>query len=108
MAAVNVVKHRTEVLSDKLQYVHSAPYCAGPKKRKFEKIEIDIMLEKKVIETTQVKRAVPIVFPSKKTNYYDSMLITEDFVPSNNEILTPYRVWINKLIFTAKLQYSPS
>lgn len=46
--------------------VHFAPYRAGPKRREFEKAEIDRMLSENVIAPAQVERAAHIVFIPEK------------------------------------------
>lgn len=45
-----VAKYRIERLNENLQPVHSAPYCAGPMTREFEKTKIYKSVEQKVIK----------------------------------------------------------
>lgn len=63
---INTAKHRLELLKLVPRPVHSAPYREGPKNHKFEKTEIDKMLDESITEPAQTDWASPIVFASKR------------------------------------------
>lgn len=48
---------------------HFAPYQAGPKKREFDKVKNDIMLEQKVIQQLEIETAEAIFVKPKKDKW---------------------------------------
>lgn len=63
---MNASKHRIEPLNDHVQPIYSAPYRAGLKTRKVEKVKMFNMIEQKVIEPEQTERVAPIDFAIMK------------------------------------------
>lgn len=62
----STAKHRIELKGENTDSIHSAPYRAKPKFKKFRKIKIDAMLLQRVTERAQTKWAAPIVTVSTK------------------------------------------
>lgn len=63
---IAATKRRNELLDICSKRLHSEPYRAGSKKTKFEKANIDIILNQKVAELTQTEWAPPILFEPNK------------------------------------------
>lgn len=57
LAHITTVKNRIKLLKLSTQPVHSAPYRAGPKTLKFEKAEIDKILNKNITKPAQTEWA---------------------------------------------------
>lgn len=78
LGRISVVKHRVELLDDNTQTGLSKPYCAGPKLRIFENVEIEKILKDNTIESVQTKEAALLVFATKKNGFYAFALMTSD------------------------------
>lgn len=64
LGTIQATEHHIDLQPD-AKPVHQQPYRAGPKKRELEKKEIDMMLDKGVIEPANTDWASPIVFVPK-------------------------------------------
>lgn len=65
LGLINVAKLGITVLLPDTAPVHSVRHREGPRTRELAKAEIDVMLAKAIIETTQTECAAPIVFVRK-------------------------------------------
>lgn len=63
---INVPRHCIKLVDDSQQSVQLRPYQARPKRKQFEKVEIQSILSQKVIEPTKTEWAAPIIISQKK------------------------------------------
>lgn len=62
---VSVARHPTELFHETKKPVHLAPYHAGAKSKKSEKIEIENMLSRNTVERALMEPAAQIAFAPK-------------------------------------------
>lgn len=90
LGQVNISKHRTELTPENIQPIHSEPYWAGSKARKFDKAEIKKMLLQKVMEPARAEWTATIVFSPEKDESLCFMWIKENLTPLPNVNHTRY------------------